>query len=259
MRQFAPSSNLVGVIGVRVVMRHWPRWHPALVCAFLGLAACTAAEPGDASDSQKAVGSADAPPVGETPAFSGESTSSAPTAATGRYDPEAVPTDKIRLPVPSRDVRAFPSDHWGPQESTECSRRLPAGEPAGHGSVTVYFSCEPKNGPYLYAAAARRIPARATPLADAIEALLAGPTRDERRAGFLSTFGSATADIPFTVEVDKRVAIVDFHRTILDVEFAFVGVSEVAQIVSTAGQFPTVDAVDIQIGGEPLCRATGEC
>lgn len=239
-------------------MRPWPRWQRALVCALLGLAACTATEPREAR-SATAVPSADVPRDGET-SVSVEPRSSATAPPMDGYDPEAVPTDyKIRRPLPSREESAVASDAVDPQSSTECSRRLGDGELAGDGSVTVFFSCAAKKGPYVYAAAARRIPARATPLGDAIRALLAGPTRQEKRAGFFSTFGPSTADIPFTVKVEERVAVVDFDRSILDVEFVFVGPSEEAQIVATAGQFPTVDAVDIQVGGEPLCRAIREC
>jgi spore germination protein GerM len=94
-----------------------------------------------------------------------------------------------------------------------------------------------------------------------VRALLSGPTRAERRAGLVSTFGTATRSLRFslTMNARRRYAVVDLNRAILAVEFAFVSTQEVAQIVSTIGQFPRVEWVVILVDGMPLCRALREC
>jgi len=83
----------------------------------------------------------------------------------------------------------------------------------------------------------------------------------ERRAGYQTTFGPETANLPFTVAVDDahRLAIVDLDRRFLKVEFLFVPTEDIAQIVSTAGQFPGIEWVAVLVDGRPLCKALKEC
>jgi spore germination protein GerM len=163
-------------------------------------------------------------------------------------------------PPPAGPPTAYASDFWRPVLSSSCGDRLE--RPPRKGGIHLYFSCEPaRAGPLVNAAAARRLRADEETPEDALDALLAGPTRAERRAGFYSNFGPKTRDIPFSVSVDEDsgLATVDLDPEIKDVPFAFVSVQETAQITSTIGQFPGVERVEIRIGGRPLCEVLAEC
>jgi spore germination protein GerM len=124
----------------------------------------------------------------------------------------------------------------------------------------VYFSCV-RTGSAPLAAAARTLPRRGASIESALRSLFRGPTAAERRAGYRTTFGAATARLPFTVTRDPRhrLAVVDLDRRFLDVEFLFVPTEDVAQIVSTAGQFPGIEWVAILVENDPLCKALQEC
>jgi spore germination protein GerM len=105
----------------------------------------------------------------------------------------------------------------------------------------------------------------------AIQALLRGPNTEESRKGYLSSFSAASASIPFRVaRLPNGLAVVDFDRSILNLTAPrqdptqnarrlFVATMDAHQIVATLGQFSGVRRVAILIGGQPLCRAKGEC
>jgi Sporulation and spore germination len=164
-------------------------------------------------------------------------------------------------PFPPAHQQTYDDDEWNPRERTPCSQRLGIpGDPSPGRAIGIYFTCDPRNGPYIQAALARYVAWNDSPLRTAIDALLAGPTTAEEQAGFVSNFGSDSGNIRFGLEIKDGIAIVDFERSILRrFIFAAHGVLDVAQIVSTAGQFPSVEGVVIRVGGKPLCRATGEC
>lgn len=156
---------------------------------------------------------------------------------------------------------------WRPKIRSDCGIRLPPSrrpQPQEAMLRRVYFSCRSPGVPLIDAAAvagARR-PAvdRATP-ERVLRVLFQGPTKAERQAGYDSTFGRRTANLPFTYtrHLTYQLAVVDLDRRFLDVPFAFDSIQEVAQIVSTAGQFPGVEWVAILIDGRPLCEAVDEC
>ena len=151
---------------------------------------------------------------------------------------------------------------WRPTHRSDCARRLPAAlrpRPQA-GRFFVYFSCV-TTGSAPLAAAARTLSRRSVSIQGALRALFRGPTAPERTAGYRTTFGAATADLPFTVKRDRRhrLAVVDLDRRFLDVQFLFVPTEDVAQIVSTAGQFPGIEWVAILVENEPLCKALEEC
>jgi spore germination protein GerM len=109
--------------------------------------------------------------------------------------------------------------------------------------------------------AARELPASVASPRRALRILLAGPTRSERAAGFVSNFGPMTRRLHFAVSVVPKtgLAFVDLDRAILDVEFMFVAVQDVAQITSTVGQFPPVRRVTILVGGRRVCERVDVC
>ena len=83
----------------------------------------------------------------------------------------------------------------------------------------------------------------------AIEALLAGPDPAEQGHGMESALPSGVELLG--ISITDGTAIVDLSPEFESVSFGTFGeLSMVAQVVFTATQFPTVDAVDIRIGGE---------
>ncbi|MEW5929942.1 MAG: GerMN domain-containing protein [Gemmatimonadota bacterium] len=140
---------------------------------------------------------------------------------------------------------------------------LPAVQPGdGRSTVVVFHGCEPGSGPALDAVAARRVPvpAGADPLEAAVRAQLAGATEAEKQAGYRSNFGQGTAATPFTVRrLDGGLVVVDLHSSIRQQRMVFVSNAETKQLVAALGQFPGVERVAVLVGGQPLCRALGQC
>lgn len=169
---------------------------------------------------------------------------------------DAAPTATASTPI---ELSSYTARFWRPVLESDCGKRLRPGLPAGR--RYVYFSCQPANAPQVPAAAARVLSPRDSSPRRALRLLLGGPTRAERAAGFVSTFGPKTKDLGFRLSVNRRsgLAVVDFDPAIMKVEFIFVSVSDVAQIVSTVGQFPQVKRVAILVGGVPLCRKIDVC
>lgn len=149
-------------------------------------------------------------------------------------------------------MQALSVSVYGPGDAAECG--LP--EVDAGGGALVYFGCTPETGPVI-----RAVPARvAAPDPEAaLAALLDGPTEAERERGYLSSFGPETASVGWTLGRRGSLVWVDFDRDVLDVEGLFVTPMDAAQIVATLGQFENTGKVLILVGGEPLCRAQGEC
>ncbi|MDQ6770132.1 MAG: GerMN domain-containing protein [Gemmatimonadota bacterium] len=150
---------------------------------------------------------------------------------------------------------------------------LGAPRPEGSGANVVYFGCAPRQGPTVPAVPARivRLASGSEPMEVALRALLGGPTDSESRVGYISSFSVASAGVSFRVaRIANGLAAVDFDRAILDISappsdpvqnprHLFVANMDAYQIVATLGQFSGVRRVTILVGGEPLCRARGEC
>jgi hypothetical protein len=155
-------------------------------------------------------------------------------------------------------VEAIDVRTWSPGNPAACGLSAPAPQPT---SVVIYFACNPPGGPFLPAVPARRVRIRAgaDPKVTAVAALLAGPTEAERRAGYVSRYGPATASVSFTLRTRGDTAFVEFDRSLANVPRIFVGDPKVAELVATLGQFPDVRWAVVRIGGEPLCRAAEAC
>lgn len=210
-----------------------------LVAATLATGACTLTGGDEQSDAP--------PPSAARPATTSQPPSKAPSASD-------VPAKYV--------ITTWHASLWQPTHRSACAGRLPAGlrpQPRD-GRFFVYFSCV-TTGSSPLAAAARMLPRESASIESALRSLFRGPTAAESNAGYRATFGSATARLPFTVTTDRRhrLAIVDLDRRFLDVEFLFVPTEDVAQIVSTAGQFPGIEWVAILVEDEPLCKALQEC
>lgn len=177
-----------------------------------------------------------------------EARAPSPSAATRAGDAPAFLDDEAEVAMQSLSTSAY-----RPADPAQCG--LP-GVTTGGGAI-VYFGCTPESGPIVRAVPARRI-ADAEPEA-ALAALLEGPTDAEREQGYLSSFGRATAGVEWRLGERGSLTWVDFDPEILEAEGIFAVPMDAAQIVATLGQFEGTDRVLILVGGEPLCKALGEC
>jgi hypothetical protein len=117
-------------------------------------------------------------------------------------------------------------------ETSTGAETVPA--PAEPRSLDVYFL---RNG--KLAAAGRPLPASKAVATAALQALLAGPTSDERSAGLTT---AVPAGLRVTrLEVRNGVAIADFQPTLSPIT------PEFAQIVWTLTQFPSIRRVSVAL------------
>lgn len=223
-------------------------------CAVLALlAACSAPAP-PASSSE---GSAE-------PQVPADRRAGAPPPVPVPQTPGTANAAGVRAPVSSlasMEEHALAVRTYGAEEPSRCGLKAP-GSASPPSSIRVFFGCNPQSGPVVPAVPARVVPVAAggKPERAAIEALLAGPTAQESRAGYVSNFGDASRGVEFEVEIrNDGLAVINFDQAIRDRARAFVSTLDARQVVATLGQFPGVQRVLILVEGEPLCRALGEC
>ena len=230
-----------------------------MMCSVTATGAC-AHEPG--SDDKVSASS--------TTTASSNMTATAPTAAgetASIVAPRVVSLNQSELERQSLAVATYLAT-----DPSVCSLARPTAS-NGVATATVYFGCQSKQGPVVPAVPARIVNIRSgtDPMSGAIRALLAGPTAQESRRGYLSSFGAASASVPFRIaRLSNGLVAIDFDRPILDAmaprldttqnpRHLFVATMDAHQIVATLGQFSGVRRVAILAGGQPICRARGEC
>lgn len=150
---------------------------------------------------------------------------------------------------------------YGGEAPSRCGLKAPPGA-SPPSSVQIFFGCTPQDGPVVEAVPARvvSVPAGSAAQPFALRTLLAGPTDEERRAGYVSNFGEASRGVGVDVEIrNDGMAVANFDQAIRSKARAFVSNLDARQVVATLGQFPGVERVLILVEGEPLCKAMGEC
>ena len=207
-----------------------------------------------------------------TPEAPASGTSPTPQERRGADAPAPVPVPGMDAPdgsavkPPTASLAAL-NEHalavrsHGPEAPERCGLE-PSRSASPPSSVQVFFGCTPASGPVVGAVPARvvPVPSGGKPERVALEALLAGPTAEESRAGYVSNFGANSRGVGFEVEVhDDGMAVVNFDQAIRGQARAFVSNIDTRQVVATLGQFPNVKQVLILVEGEPLCKALGEC
>jgi hypothetical protein len=221
----------------------------AFACFALGACESRSAD-GDRTDTQPAARA-------ETTMLAPETSRRSPDTAVG-----AEPRDTGGRARAPQSAGSYEVARWRPAEPAACKMPEPApsGAPDAR-TVTVFFGCQPPTGILLNAVRARRVavPSGTDAKETAVRVLLRGPTAEEKRLGYLSTFGPSSANVSFKIRERQGLATVDFDPAIRQVEFIFVSMMDVAQIVATLGQFPEVRRVEILIGGEQWCRVIGGC
>lgn len=132
------------------------------------------------------------------------------------------------------------------------SYRPPRPRPApGQMEVTVYFSCDaPGDGGVR--AVYRLVPESPQVLEAALEALLAGPTADERAGALSSFFSDATAGMLRSVTVTDGHAVVDFEdlRPVIPNASSSAGSARLlSELDATVFQFRSVESVEYRLEG----------
>ena len=184
--------------------------------------------------------------------------------------PSAVPSRSVPdTGLPPRAVLeelAWTVATFQPGHPSACG--LPAVPPPADADtmVRVFFACQPPQGPGISAVPVRQVPVPPgeDPKDTALRALLAGEAPEEAQAGVGSSFGPASQNVPFDIDVlDGGLAVVNFDPAIMDVykqgRHIFVSNAEVDQIVLGLGQFPDVKRVAILVGGQHLCKVIKLC
>ncbi len=120
----------------------------------------------------------------------------------------------------------------------------------------VYFVTQ-EEGILKLARMDRTFPKSSTPLSENIRRLLSGPTSEEQQRGVLSLIPEESRLI--SAWVQDRVAYLNFNVPFRFNQYGKEGAyAQIRQIVYTATQFPTVDAVQILIDGQQLEFLSGD-
>jgi germination protein M len=117
-------------------------------------------------------------------------------------------------------------------------------------TVRAYFMRDEVVGPVARDASGPAVAAAS------IEDLLAGPTEQEQELGFSSAIPAGTELLGVTI--DGGIATVDLSAPFGSGGGSASMMSRVAQVVFTLTQFPTVDAVQFELDGEPITALGGE-
>mgnify|MGYP006273896547 FL=1 len=141
---------------------------------------------------------------------------------------EDSPEDEIELAPPDR------SDETGPQRTMQ--REL-------------YFILVSDDGRILAEPVERTIRYDSGPLASTMEALIAGPSSDDLNRGLLSLIPPGTELL--SARVASGVAFLNFNEAFRFNSMGLEGLlAQLQQVVRTATQFSTVDAVQVLIEGQ---------
>lgn len=121
----------------------------------------------------------------------------------------------------------------------------------------LYYIRVSNDGRILAEEVERTISFADAPLTATINALLAGPGAEDLNAGFLSLIPEGTALI--SARVSDRVAFLNFNEAFRFNPMGLEGyMAQMQQVVLTATQFSTVDAVQILINGRTLDYLGGD-
>ena len=157
-----------------------------------------------------------------------------------------VPPPVVAETATSRPAEPPAARPQTPPPSADCRAPAPAAR-AGQQRLHVFFTCGEAERPVERAVAPTVAVLRA-----ALEQLLAGPTPEERAAGFTSFFGDATADALNSVVVTGGIARIDFDdfsRAIPNASSSAGSAQLLAQLRATIFQYPGIRAAEISFEG----------
>jgi len=192
-------------------------------------------DPGQNSQSEKppAAKSSEKPPVDKPPAAPAKETPKEKTT------PEKPPADKSPGQTPSPPKTQQPATQ--PVEK-------PAEKPVETRDRTIYFMRE---SDMLLTKANRKLKVSDSPMLDCLNALIAGPTAEEKNRGLVSFMPSGTRLI--SAQVRQNTAYLNFNEEFRYNTLGREGcAAQLKQIVWTATEFPTVHDVQILIEGQTV-------
>jgi len=151
-------------------------------------------------------------------------------------------------PAPSASPGALPG---GPAAAAQKNRPAAAVDTAAVRKTRLFFVSVDPNGRLLMKSVIRPIPASDSPLHDALEALLKGPTSPELNGGLLSMIPMEAKLLNVLVRGDT--AYVDFSESF---RFNAQGTealnAQLRQVVYAATEFPSVKNVQVLLDGKKV-------
>jgi len=112
----------------------------------------------------------------------------------------------------------------------------------------LYFTQVDRGGMVFRSRVSRSLPVSATPMTDVLNALIAGPSEDERRRGLITLIPEGTNIISTTVR--EGTAYINFSEEFRYNSYGVEGyLGQLRQIIYTATEFPNVTDVQILIDG----------
>jgi hypothetical protein len=162
----------------------------------------------------------------------GETLDAAPPAA----EPDAGQT----APLPERAAEA--ESAGAPVEKAE----------RGFRERSVFLVKVDENTGFVFLSPGKRmIPVNDSPLISTLNALLQGPTAEEKRLGLISLIPPGTRVLG--AAVDRNIAVINFNDAFLFNSYGAEGyLNQLRQIIWTATEFPNIHAVQIHIDGKKI-------
>jgi len=178
-------------------------------------------------------------PSAQPPSPASEPLAGTPSGAAGR----AAPTAPAAPETGGRQApdASSPSGGSGP--------KTPAAVAPRSRQASLYFVRIDDDGIIVRQEVKRSVPASDSPLTDALEALLKGPTEEEIRRKLLSLVPAGTRLLG--AQVRGSTAFLNFNEAFMYNHYGIEGYAgQLKQVVYTATAFPTVQDVQILIEGE---------
>ena len=204
------------------------------------------------------------PPSPQAPA-------SQPASQAAPQTPEAAPPAQPAPSPPRQAPASTPAAQAAPQtaqpqtgQNRQAAQDTPAGQSpqaerssqAGQGPAelrdrALYFTQVDRGGSILRVKVNRKLPVSDSPMTDAIQALIAGPSGEEKLKGLISLIPPGTRILSATVR--GETAYISFSE---DFQYNTYGVEgyagQLKEIVFTATEFPNVRNVQILIEGRQV-------
>jgi spore germination protein GerM len=138
-----------------------------------------------------------------------------------------------------------------PQNPATNTEQTPVQTPVQTRERNVYFAQIDRDGQILQSRVMRRIPVSDSPLVDALNVMLTGPTADELNRGILNLIPKNTKILSATVR--GSTAYISFSEDFLFNTFGVEGyVAQLRQIVWTSTEFSNINDVQVLIEGRRL-------
>jgi spore germination protein GerM len=138
-----------------------------------------------------------------------------------------------------------------PPKQTKPETQNPPAKPPETRDRNIYFAQIDKDGQILQSKVSRKIAVSASPMVDALNVMLAGPSSSELNKGLLNFIPQGTRILSATVR--SNTAYINFNEEFLFNKFGVEGyVAQLRQIVWTVTEFSNVNDVQILVEGRRL-------